>query len=724
MAAPTEPHPETNVTYTASGAGDHDQFTLPEATAPPPVIGLPAAAGEVGTLGPFRLVKELGKGGMGAVFAALDTRLDRRLALKVMLPKFAADAVAKGRFLREARAAARVKHDNVVTIYEADERSGIPYIAMEFLEGCPLDVYLNKKGPPTIPQVLRIAAETAAGLAAAHKIGLVHRDIKPSNLWLEAPNGRVKVLDFGLAKPVDGEVELTRSGVVVGTPAYMSPEQARGEKVDHRTDLFSLGAVLYRLCAGRLPFHGPTTMAVLMALGTEEPPPVRELNPSVPDTLAALIHQLLAKKPEARPQTADEVVTRLRGVGQKLAAPDSGSTYAQPQAIAPQVVFVPVPVPALPEQNPFADLDSPVTELTTGEASGQSAKAAEPKRNRPGGRMWVAAVLALALAAAAVAGVIIFRNKDGTETRTESPAGATVKDKDKGKDKDGKTLAQVGSGGTPPALAADPDRQAAKYVLSVGGIVQVNGERRDITAPTELPKDRFTLTYFNLDKNEQVTDAGLAVFKGCRELRELYLPFTQVTDAGLAHFQDCKELTHLWLDGTQVTDAGLAIFRDCKRLTFLSLACERVTDAGLAHFKDCKDLTHLSFGGAQVTDAGLTLFKDCEGLMGLHLDNTQVTDAGLALFKHRTRLAGLNLSGTQVTDTGLANFRDCKELAYLQLGDTQVTDAGLALFKDCKDLTSLGVQKTKVTAKGLEAFHATVPGCKIEHDGGVIEPKK
>src|SRR5262249_46369501 len=160
-------------------------------------------------------------------------------ALKVMLPRYATDPAARARFLREARAAARVKHDNVVTVYEADERDGVPYIAMEFLEGYPLDEYLRKKGCPPIPQALRIAAEAAAGLAAAQNLGLVPRDVKPANLWLEAPQGRVKVLDFGLARPVDAEAELTRAGAVVGSPAYMSPEQARGERVDHRTDLFS-----------------------------------------------------------------------------------------------------------------------------------------------------------------------------------------------------------------------------------------------------------------------------------------------------------------------------------------------------------------------------------------------------------------------------------------------------------------------------------------------------
>ena len=163
-----------------------------------------------------------------------------------MLPKYAAVASSKNRFLREARAAAGITHDNIVTIYEADERDGTPYMAMQFLQGYPLDEYVKHKGALALGEVLRIGRETALGLAAAHGIGLVHRDIKPANLWMEAPTGRIKILDFGLAKPTQDEQqdnELTATGVILGTPAFMAPEQALGQKADARADLFSLGVV-------------------------------------------------------------------------------------------------------------------------------------------------------------------------------------------------------------------------------------------------------------------------------------------------------------------------------------------------------------------------------------------------------------------------------------------------------------------------------------------------
>ena len=414
----------------ASASSDRDETGISSGNVPARGFGAPAAAGEVGTLGPYRVLKELGKGGMGAVYLALDPRLERQLALKVMLPEFATNRDAKERFLREARAAAKISHDNVVIIHEADERAGVPYIAMQFLQGYPLNRYLKTKGAPALPHVIRIVREAALGLAAAHAMGLVHRDIKPANLWLEAPNGRVKVLDFGLAKPVGSESELTKSGAVVGTPAYMSPEQARGLKVDARTDLFSLGAVLYRLCTGQNPFQGEHVMAVLAALMTADPAPVRELNPNVPEPLARLTHQLLAKKPEDRPQTANDVAKRLRAILQLLtpsavaealvpmAVDDSASLPVVVHAVPHQPpVVVPMSVTAQPEIA-FADLSGDGADPDATEAYVvDSASRAVRKKGGGKGLLW--AVCAVVLAVVTLGAVLLqVGQKKKTEANT------------------------------------------------------------------------------------------------------------------------------------------------------------------------------------------------------------------------------------------------------------------------------------------------------------------
>jgi serine/threonine protein kinase len=297
--------------------------TFPNAPTPSPEmtpdesvsLARPQLPDEIGRLGGYRVLKELGRGGMGAVFQAEDPKLKRLVALKVMLPRLAADASARRRFLREAQAMAAVHHDHVVTIYQVDEDNGVPFLAMEFLHGMPLDQWLKDGRKPNLAQILRMGREIAEGLAAAHARGLIHRDVKPGNIWLDSDHkGRVKILDFGLARVGTEDVHLTRTGAVVGTPAYMSPEQAGGEKVDARTDLFSLGCVLYRFCTGAMPFAGNTTMAVLNALATTHPKPVRDMNPDVPVALADLVMHLLAKEPGDRPASAQDVAEQLAAI--------------------------------------------------------------------------------------------------------------------------------------------------------------------------------------------------------------------------------------------------------------------------------------------------------------------------------------------------------------------------------------------------------------------------
>lgn len=262
------------------------------------------------TIGGYRVVRLLGEGGMGRVLEAEDAQLRRRIAVKVMRPELATNDQSRQRFLREARAVAALQHDHVVSIYQVGEEGGVPFLAMPLLVGESLQCRLAREGTLPSDEVARIGREAAEGLAAAHAAGLVHRDVKPGNLWLEAPTGRVKVLDFGLARAADGSADLT-GGRVVGTPAYMSPEQIEGQPVDARSDLFSLGCVLYQAATGKKPFQGKSTLALLRAVAERQPPAPREVHPAVPEALSALILHLLAKRPEGRPPSARAVVEAL-----------------------------------------------------------------------------------------------------------------------------------------------------------------------------------------------------------------------------------------------------------------------------------------------------------------------------------------------------------------------------------------------------------------------------
>lgn len=263
-------------------------------------------------IGPYQLVKVLGYGGVGTVFEAIDTNINRHVALKLLNKKWLDDEIAKERFLREAQLCARIKSQHVAMVHAVGEEDGVPYLAMEMLHGFSLEQLIYHKNL-TIPQIVRLAREVAKGLSAAHLEGLIHRDIKPANIWLETlpnPTGgdkplyRVKILDFGLARLQEQKDGLTRHGFVVGTPIYMSPEQATGTKIDARSDLFSLGVVLYKLCTGRLPFQGEKVADVMTAILKENPPPAREVNPEVPAKLSRLIERLMSKSPDKRPPDA------------------------------------------------------------------------------------------------------------------------------------------------------------------------------------------------------------------------------------------------------------------------------------------------------------------------------------------------------------------------------------------------------------------------------------
>jgi formylglycine-generating enzyme required for sulfatase activity/serine/threonine protein kinase len=281
-------------------------------------LSRPQADDEIGRLGKYRVLKVLGRGGMGVVYLAEDTTLRRRVALKQMLPGLGASPSARKRFLREAQALAAVEHDHIARIYDVGEERGMPFLAMEFLKGEPLDERLKRDATLPVAEALRVGREAAEGLAAAHANGLIHRDVKPANLWLEAPRGRVKVLDFGLARATD-DAQLTQSGAIVGTPAYMAPEQARGEKVDPRCDLFSLGVVLYRICTGRQPFTGTDAISTLVAIATETPTPPNLVNFEVPTELSDLIMKLLDKDRTRRFATAQEVGAAIQDIETGLA---------------------------------------------------------------------------------------------------------------------------------------------------------------------------------------------------------------------------------------------------------------------------------------------------------------------------------------------------------------------------------------------------------------------
>ncbi len=380
----------------------------------------PERPGDLGTLDRYRVVELLGQGGMGMVFRAIDPTLRRTVALKIILPKYADNVRLRERFIEEAQATARVRSAHVAEVYDCGVWRDVSYQTMELLTGQTLD-----KRPRPMPTDIwrRIAYGIAKGLSDAHRVGLVHRDLKPSNIHLgtDARTGKptVKIIDFGLARPVNREIEVTKSGELLGTPAYMSPEQARGKKVDHRTDLYSLGVILHQLATGKLPYLNASegVFAILTELATPDPlPSVTNLATNLPPILASLIDRLLAKDPANRPASADEVMAILKESLKTEKLPASTEVVAS----APYVSIGDTGSVAEQRSIPFGDQPTAPLTATTKEV---------PRKRRPA---WLLpavglGVLAIGLLIASAAGLFVkVKTPNGTIELTDLDPDAEV----------------------------------------------------------------------------------------------------------------------------------------------------------------------------------------------------------------------------------------------------------------------------------------------------------
>jgi serine/threonine protein kinase len=349
----------------------------------------------LGRLGGYEVLEILGRGAWGVVLKAFDPSLHRPVAIKVLAEGSAANGTARKRFAREARAAAAVVHDHVVPVYAVNADATPPYLVMAFIPGQSLQERIDRSGPLELKEILRIGTQTASGLAAAHAQGLVHRDIKPANIMLENGVERVRITDFGLARAVD-DASVTRTGSVAGTPQYMAPEQARGEAVDQRADLFALGSTLYAMCTGQAPFRGESAVAVVRQVCDVEPRPIRAIDSELPVWLEGIVRKLQAKDPARRFQTAAEVADLLEHCLAHVQHPDRH----------------PLPVPA-------AELGRQVPDL----------------HSRPSARRrWQAAAAAVAIAL--LSGAVLFTlarparipvgDDGGSTSASEGPATSTA----------------------------------------------------------------------------------------------------------------------------------------------------------------------------------------------------------------------------------------------------------------------------------------------------------
>jgi eukaryotic-like serine/threonine-protein kinase len=695
-------------------------------------LGPPAGPGMLGRLDHYDLLHVVSRGGFGTVLRARDTKLDRVVAVKLLAPNLSADAAARRRFAREARAAAAIRDDHVVAIHAVREDGPAPYLVMEFVEGGTLADRLRGGRPLPVRDGLRLGAEIARGLAAAHARGLVHRDVKPANVLLDAATGRARLTDFGLARVAAGAPDaLTATGALFGTPGYMSPEQARGQPLDARSDLFSLGVVLYQMTTGELPFRGPDVLSVLTALALDTPPAPAERNALVPPELSALVGRLLARDPAGRPATARAVADELQALA---AAPD---------------------------------------------------RPAAPAGHRPG--RWRVAVAAAALAALLAVGGQVYRVKTakGTlEIETDDPNVQVVVRKDGAVVRDSTDKARVrevelGVGDytieltdttsglklstdkfeitrngratvkvrwTPPAAepvvapAAPAARAALGWVTDVGGRLEVRaGDRAFVLQRGDpLPAEPFTVTTLSLESVRGIDGVVGKKLRGLPAVTgRLNLDSSAVTDDDLKDLAACaglKDVTHIDLGRTAVTGAGLKHLAAFPRLTTLTLwnvdghsggptgtdlgglrglnlttlgleYCARVGDDGMAALATLP-LVDLDLKGTAVTDTGVRRLAGLTGLTSLQLTGRGISNDSVGTLAGFPKLNRLALINTRLDDAGLTRLtKALPELTALDLSETSVSNAGLKVVAtNCPKLESLFLRATAVTDDGLKGL--------------------
>jgi serine/threonine protein kinase len=644
-------------------------------------------------LGPYRIEQKLGEGGMGAVYKAVHTRLDKVVAIKVLPHQLTQQAKLVARFEREMKAVGKLEHPHIVRAMDAGDIGGVHYLAMEYVEGTDLQRFVKTKGPLSIPNACKAIRQAALALSAAHAAGLVHRDIKPANLFV-SKTGLIKVLDLGLAllgEEGNSQAELTAAGQTFGTPDYMAPEQwedAHG--TDGRADLYALGCSLYFALVGRAPFATDQyrTAMTKMRAHVEGPiPDLRQARAEVPEELAAIYRRLMAKRPEDRFQSAQELVAALNPLASGKSAGTSASgilaTATAAEAASPPPATdgnVPRPVASPAEPSAPFQINTNVT-VKPAKKSLPQLQTADDGRGSSRKRLLIAGGGAAALVLLGAI-IITITNRDGTKSTVTVPEGTAV-DVNPAPGSQVEITQTDGSSAKPepppaaadePAISSQPttsvdlpaidyaaERQAAEWAVSLkNGSV---GLRREDGSQVGLTPEQRTVPPGNFhvesvySYESGLDDAGLANLAVCRKLRSINISEPLVTAEWLKHLQSSNALQTLRLEYTGVDDRLWPLLSRWSNLTQLHLyGCRQLSDAGLSSLPRLPNLNSFQIGATQLTDAGLRLVADrCPNLTELGIDQDDgETDRTLSPLSQFPKLTRLICSPNQVTEAGKA----------------------------------------------------------------------
>ncbi len=646
------------------------------------------AAGERSTpwvLGEYEILGTLGRGGMGNVYRARHTKLDRIVALKTLSRARLCDAEAIARFEREMKAVGLLRHPNIVEAYDARQIDGIPVLVMECIEGATLSELARRLGPLDVADAGEMVRQTALALEHAHEHGLVHRDVKPSNLMLTS-TGQVKLLDLGLARfmtvdPSGGE--MTGTGLAMGTAGYIAPEQVTdSHRVDIRADIYGLGCTLYRLLAGQAPFAGPRYQEELEQLTAhvrDPVPPLDAFRRDVPMELTTVLERMLAKDPDDRFSQPAEVAAALEPFARGCRLDSLIERFWQ--------------VPADGSEGETAGCGND-------RLASEGRQRGNASRNRRGTprlpkrtiRLLTSVAAATALVAVGISLAIVLRIRRGDEeTVVHLPAQSEVTVCENGN-------VQIKLPGEQAAkpTGTDWEREVALWALRAGAIrLHLNSSSdytglHRVTREEDLPAEPFLVQVMHFYDAQTVRDQDLEILPKLRMLQGLALENMPITDRAIEVILQLSSLQRIYVTDTQITAEGVS------RIAALA------------------NLEELGLGGLPVTGAVLRDLTALPRLNHLVLRRTKVTDAGLVEIAHIGSLRNLDLCSTAITDQGLVHLRNMPGLEKLNLEATQVSDGGLHDLKQIRTLRALNVKGTKLTAEGIASLREALPECKID----------
>lgn len=702
---------------TQSDIGDPQRDTLEDCLNFLTPARIPGALGRVGH---YLILEALGRGGCGTVFRAMDEVLQREVAIKVLAPQLAANAAARESFLAEARSVAKIRHPNVVQVFAVEEER-LPFLVMELIPGENLLQRVNRKGRLDALEVARIGQQVAAGLAASHRLGFVHRDVKPENILLECCPTQlpevvsIKIGDFGLARAFT-DVGLSQFGIVAGTPLFMSPEQAQGVPLDHRSDLFSLGSVLYTMCCGETPFQAKSTFAVLRKVVEDSPKPIRDIAPETPEWLCEIITRLHAKRPEDRFASAQEVAEIL---GKHLAKPQYPEVLGDAQNSLGQTV------------------------ASTPATAGRVASKLQ--------RWKIAAAALLLIGILGFSEMTGVTNLFGTAIRLFTPEGTLIVEIDDPKVSvsiEGSDVVVAGAGvneirlkvGRYAVTASKDGKPIQRELVSVTNsgrpIVRISQEVEPVVSPQEPPHETTAVdtevwkrSLATLPRPEQ-TVAVVARLKllnpgyaGKSELETHDLDFTIEGDdvRDLSPVRELPWLRSLYIRSKILTDlsplSGLGLHRlvlNAPSIANLSpLSDIELWELDLSGCTKLQDLSALKGMSLQQLTIAATSVRDLTPLADMKLTylncgGSGVTDLG--------PLKGMPLTGLKIDNTRVSNLAALEgmPLEHLSCNGSLVNDESLNFLKACKTLKYLSLKGARVTAAGAAALKMTLPDCEIE----------